>query len=240
MYNFTIIAAAEKAPFDMSLPYIATSFELFGITFNLTSSVVTQWIVMVFLGILFFVLGRNLKVKPTGKRQMIAEAIVTFFRDMVIDGMGEKYVAYTPYIATVLISSLSFSLSGLFGYRPPTADIMVLGSWGIITFILTQRNKFKTGGVKGFFKSFIDPTPVMLPMNLVGELTNPLSQVFRHFGNILGGMLIMGIVYWALGSFAVVVPAVLSLYFDLFSATIQAYIFAMLTMVYVSSADCSE
>ncbi|MCL1822898.1 MAG: F0F1 ATP synthase subunit A [Oscillospiraceae bacterium] len=234
----TVAEAAEKG-FEITGAYVITSFELFGISFNLTSSVAVQWLVMLLLGTLFFVLGRNLKVKPEGKRQMIAEMLAGFASDMVRDGMGEKYRKWTPYIATLLCFSICNSLAGLLGFSSPTGDLSVILAWGIITFIMVQRNKFKTGGVKGFFKSFVEPLPFMLPFNIIGELANPLSQSFRHFGNIMAGGIIMGLIYWALGYFAVFVPAVLSLYFDLFGAVVQAYIFATLTMTYVANADCS-
>ncbi|MCL2693555.1 MAG: F0F1 ATP synthase subunit A [Oscillospiraceae bacterium] len=209
------------------------------ISLNLTTSVTTQWVVILILGTLFFFLGRNLKVRPETKRQAAAEFIVGFFNGMVRDAMGEKYMKYVPYIATILCFSLLNSLSGLLGMRSPTADISVVGTWGLITFFLVQRNKLKTGGFFGPLKSLLEPVIPMAPINLIGEITNPLTQSFRHFGNILAGSIIMGILYWALGHFAIFIPAVFSLYFDLFGAVIQAYIFCTLTMVYVLMADRS-
>ncbi len=216
----------------------SAEFELFGTTFYLSESVVVQWIVMVILGVLFFVLGRNLKVKPTSKRQMLAEMIVGLFSGMVNDSMGIRYKKYTPYISALFCFSLLSSLMGLLGLRAPTADISVVGAWGLITFVLVQRNKFKTGGVKGFFKGFIEPMPFMLPFNLIGEVANPMSQALRHFGNIVVGLVISGLIYFALGNFAIGLPAILSLYFDLFSSVVQAYIFVTLTMSYVAMAEC--
>lgn len=221
----------------------SAEFELFGATFTLSESVVVEWIVVIILGVLFFVLGRNLKVRPTSRRQIIAEYIVATFTGMVNDSMGAKYKKYTPYISSLFCFSLCSSLMGLLGLRAPTADISVVGSWALITFVLVQRNKGKTGGVKGYFKSFVEPMPFMLPFNIIGEIANPMSQALRHFGNIVSGMVIGGLIYFALGSFASGVfsigpPAVLSLYFDLFSSVVQAYIFVTLTMSYVAMAEC--
>lgn len=228
---------AEEA-YSVSGPMQVFEYNLFGLELKFSESIVVEWIVMLILGIVFFILGRNLKVRPTSKRQVIAEMMVSTFSGMVNDSMGIRYKKYTPYISALFCFSMLSSLMGLLGLRSPTADVSVVGAWGIITFILVQRNKFKTGGVKGFFKAFVDPMPFMLPFNIIGEVANPLSQTLRHFGNILTGMVIGGLIYYALGTFAIGLPAILSLYFDLFSSLIQAYIFVTLTMSYVAMAEC--
>lgn len=227
-----------ETSFTVNGPMEVASFDLFGMTFHLSESVVVEWIVVVFLGIAFFILGRNLKVRPTSRRQMAAEYLVGLFSGMVKDTMGISYKKYTPYIGALFCFSIISSLMGLLGLRAPTADISVVASWALITFILVQRNKGKTGGIKGYFKSFVDPIPFMLPFNIIGEFANPMSQALRHFGNIVSGMVIGGLIYFALGNFAIGLPAVLSLYFDLFSSFLQAYIFVTLTMSYVSMAEC--
>lgn len=227
---------AEEA-YSVNGPMQVFEYELFGMKLAFSESIIVEWIVILILGIVFFILGRNLKVRPTSKRQVIAEMMVSTFSGMVSDSMGIRYKKYTPYISALFCFSMLSSLMGLFGLRSPTADVSVVGAWGIITFVLVQRNKFKTGGVKGFFKGFVEPMPFMLPFNLIGEVANPLSQTLRHFGNILTGMVIGGLIYFALGSFAIALPAILSLYFDLFSSLIQAYIFVTLTMSYVAMAE---
>lgn len=207
----------------------------------IAESVVSQWIIMVVLAVLFFVLGRNLKVKPESKRQVIAEWIVGFFDSNVETSMGQHYRKnYAPYIGALFCFCILSCLMGLLGLRNPTADISVTGTWGLITFVLVLWTKIRTGGVKGYLHSFIEPMPFMLPFNIIGDFANPISQAMRLFGNNLSGMVIGGLVYFALGSFAIAVPAVLSLYFDLFSAVIQSYIFCTLTMSYVAMADMSE
>jgi len=190
---------------------------------------------MLVLATLFFLLGRNLKIKPEGKRQAIAEMIVGTFSGMVKDNMGEKYSKYTPYMGCLFLFSLSLSLSCLFGFRPPTSDVSVIAAWGVVTFSLITRNRFKsmfkTGNYFAVIKHYINP------LNLVSEISNPMSQSLRHFGNILAGLVISGIIYWALGNFAVAIPAAASLYFDMFSGVLQAFIFVTLTMVWVAMAE---
>ena len=234
-----ILMASESA-FTINGPLVVASWEMFGMTWNLTESVIVQWIVIALLGLLFFVLGRKLKVVPTSRRQALAEWLVTFVIDMVDGTMGEKYKSYRPYIGMLIIYVIVCNLIGLLGLRSPTADVSVTATLAIITFCMTQYNRAKTGGVKGYFKAYIDPLPFMLPSNIIGEISNPVSMALRLFGNMVAGMVIGGLIYWALGSIMppIFIPAVASLYFDIFSGVIQAYIFTMLTMSYISNADC--
>lgn len=236
----TALLMASDAGFTITGPLVVASWEMFGMTWNLTESVIVQWIVMVLLAVLFIVLGTGLKVVPTTRRQALAEWLVTFVIDMVDGSMGEKYKSYRPYIGMLIVYVIVCNLIGLLGLRSPTADVSVTATLAIITFFMTQYNRAKTGGVKGYFKAFLDPLPFMLPSNIIGEISNPVSMALRLFGNMVAGMVIGGLIYWALGSFMppVVIPAVASLYFDIFSGVIQAYIFTMLTMSYISNAEC--
>lgn len=231
---------AAESTFTISGPLVVASWEMFGMTWNLTESVVVQWIVMGIILVICLVLGTGLKVVPTTRRQALAEWLVTFVNDMVDDSMGKKYKSYRPYVGILLVYVILCNLISLVGLRAPTADVSVTGALAIITFFMTQYNRAKTGRLKGYLKSFIDPLPFMLPSNIIGEISNPVSMALRLFGNMVAGMVIGGLIYWALGNVMppVVIPAVASLYFDIFSGVIQAYIFTMLTMSYISNAEC--
>ena len=239
----TMMLMAEEGTFTVEGPLRSIPLPFLNGLFGeenacIAESVVSQWVVMVVLAVVFIVLGRNLKVKPESKRQIIAEWIVGFFSGYVETSMGTKYKrSYAPYIGALFCFCILSCLMGLLGLRNPTADISVTGAWALITFTLVLYTKIKTGGFKGYMKSFIEPMPFMLPFNIIGDFANPISQAMRLFGNNLSGIVIGGLVYYALGSFAIAVPAVLSLYFDLFSAVIQSYIFVTLTMSYVIMAD---
>lgn len=240
--GFTRLLADEARTFTIEGPLKSIVFDLFGREVIITESVLVQWLIVVILAVFFFVMGRNLKVVPTSKRQMISEYIVGTFSGQVDSAMGAKYKAYRPYIGALFCFIFTSCIMSIFGLRNPTADVSVTGTWAIITFVLVFYTKFKTGGVKGFLKSYVDPMPFMLPFNIIGDFANPVSQALRLFGNNLSGMVIGGLIYFALGGIAgglasIGIPAVISLYFDLFSAFIQSYIFITLTMVYVSTAD---
>ena len=233
-----LLLACESSGITINGPLVVASFDLFGITINLTESIIVQWIVILILLAVVLILTHNMKVVPETKRQAAAEWIVEFFTNTVNDTMGSKYRVYIAYIGALFCFSLISSLMSLFGLRSPTADVSVTGAWALITFFLTQYNRAKTGKVKGYFKSFVDPMPFMLPFNIIGEIANPVSIALRHFGNLLAGMVIGSLIYFALGNFAILIPAAASLYFDIFSAVMQAYIFVMLSMSYIASAEC--
>lgn len=228
---------ASEGGFTVTGPHVITSFELFGMTWNLTETVFIQWIVMLVLLVVMLILTHKMEVIPKTKRQAAAEWLVTFVRNMVDTTMGPKYKGYTTYIGALLCFLLLNNLMSLFGLKNPTSDISVTGAIALITFTRPD-NRARTGKLKGFLHAFIEPMPFMLPFNIIGEIANPLSQALRIFGNMVAGMVIGGLIYFALGNFAILVPAITSLYFDIFSAVIQAYIFTTLTMAYISGAEC--
>ena len=226
---------------------------LFG-TIYITETLVIGWIIVAALSALVLWLTHGMKRIPT-KKQVIAEMLVTTVNNMVRDNMGPRFVkGYAPYIATLFSFSIVGSLVSLLGLRSMTADVNATLAWGLICFVMITYSKFKYGGgLKGYIKGFAEPLPVMFPMNVLSEFVTPISMGFRHFGNIAGGMVITGLIYWALanlsytlhlyftvgefslGVLQVGIPAVLSVYFDLFSGFMQAFIFSMLTMANVGN-----
>lgn len=221
---------------------------------KVSETIVNMWIVMAVITLICFFLGRNLKVKNPSKRQLVAEKAVTMLTNMVTGVMGKRNAHWTPYIGTLLLLSAFSSLSSLTGLRPPTADLNVTLGWALVTFVMIQATKIKYHGFCGWLKGFADPVVVMTPMNIISELATPISMSFRHFGNIAAGLVITSLIYGSLAAlssavlgwipvlrdiplFQVGLPAFLSIYFDLFTSCLQAYIFCMLTMVFVSNAQ---
>ncbi len=219
-----------------------------------SETIVNSWIVMAVIALICFFLGRNLTVRNPGKRQLVAEKAVLLITNLVKSVMGEKNAGYAPYIGTLLIFSAVSSLSSLTGLRAPTADLATTFGWALVTFFMVQIVNIKHHGVGGWLKSFTKPIFIMTPMNIISEIANPVSMAFRHFGNIASGVVITELVYTALAGLSALVlgripflsnvpllqvglPALLSIYFDLFTSCLQAYIFSMLTMVFVSGAQ---
>jgi len=225
---------------------------------DITETVVIGWGIIVAVLLLCLFLTRSLKRVPEKKSQVVAEIFVEFVNNTVETTMGKQWKKFAPYIGTLLVYAVFGALTSLLGLRSMTADFNVTLTWALMTFVLITFYKIKTNGVGGYLKSFGQPIPLMLPLNLLSEVATPLSMAFRMFGNVAGGAVITGLIYgglsfvsnvlhisFTIGAFTLdlaqlFTPAVLSVYFDLFSGCIQAYIFSMLTMVYVSGAAETE
>lgn len=218
---------------------------------DITETVVNSWIIIGFVTLLCFILTYKMQKIPRSYRQKIAEKIVVAIDNMVEETMGKRNMAFAPYILTLLIFSVFGSLISLIGLRSITADINTTLAWALMTFALIYYAGFKYRGIK-HLKGFIEPMPFMLPLNIVSELAMPVSLSVRHFGNILSGMIISILLYGALAALSFVIipikipflqlglPALFSVYFDLFAGCMQAYVFSMLTMVYVSNVNDPE
>ena len=218
------------------------SYELFGQTLWITTSHVC--IAVVFLVLLLFIFAANRAIKkgteiPTGF-QNVVELIVEKLDGMVGSTMGASAPAFRNYIGTIFIFILVCNISGLFGLRPPTADYGTTLALGLMTFTLITFNKFKHKGAKGVLKGLCDPWPIWAPINVIGDVAVPISLSLRLFANVLSGVVMMALIYGLLGWIAVIWPAALHVYFDLFSGCIQTYVFCMLTITYIADACSPE
>lgn len=208
-------------------------------------------IVTAIIALAFWKIGNslsNLDGEKKPNRLMAAViAYVQFIRDYTISSMGKQYgTAYSIYIGSVFVYILVSNMSGLFGLTAPTTNFSVTLLLALITWISIQVVKFKENGVKGYFKSYIEPMPLFLIPNVLSEVSPLISLSLRLFGNILSGSVIMSLLYiftgWisqfmpVIGGFnfvGVVLAPVLHLYFDLFSGFIQAYLFISLTIIFI-------
>ncbi len=223
----------------------------------ITETQVNSWLVMLSLLFLCLYLTRGLSEKAQTKRQHVAEWIVEQTEGLVTSNMGEYFAGFAPFIGAMLALSAFSSLLSLTGLFPPTSDINVTGGWAILVFILITYYKMKCGPVH-YLKSFAEPVAFLTPLNVISEIATPVSMAFRHYGNVLSGSVISVLVAAALQGLSQIIlgrlpgilgevpwlrigiPAVLSVYFDLFSGCLQAFIFAMLTMLYVGGAFPAE
>lgn len=205
--------------------------------FSINTTHVAMLIVSVFIIIMAIIarvkISRVDASDTPGMFQNAVELMVEMLTTMTDGIMGKNANKFVNYISTVFIFIIISNISGLFGLRPPTADYGVTLALGLITFVLIQFNGIKKNKIKHFTALF-QPIWFLFPINLIGEFAVPLSLSLRLFGNVMSGTVLMGLVYDLLGPYTVAYPALLHAYFDLFSGCIQAYVFSMLTMVYVN------
>ena len=218
------------------------SYELFGQTVWITTTHVCVLIVM--LVIVAFSIAANRAIKHAsdvpGTFQNVVELVVEMLDKMIGGVMGKFSPRFRNYIGTIFIFILLSNISGLFGLRPPTADYGVTFAMGIMTFVLIHYNQFKYQKVKGVIAGLCDPWPIWAPINLIGEIAVPISLSLRLFANVLSGTVMLALVYALLSKIAIIWPAALHVYFDLFSVAIQTYVFCMLTMTYITNACTTD
>jgi len=239
------ILMSESADLGFMIEGIV-SFELFGQTVWLTTSHACILIIMAVIIGFCIVANRKLKKAtevPDGFQNII-ELIVELLQSMVGDTMGKWAPGFMNYIGTIFMFILLSNISGLFGLRPPTADYGTTLALGLITFSLIHINTFKHQSLKQIWIDKCSPLPpwlpIWLPINLISDIAVPISLSLRLFANVLSGTIMMALVYGLLQIIAIGWPAVLHVYFDLFSGAIQTYVFCMLTMTYIASACGDE
>ena len=238
---------------DVKGPQILFKIPILG-GIPITETVVNGWLVVAVITLICFFLGRNLSVRNPSKRQILAEKAVMMLQGLVRDTMGQHNMFFLPYIGALFSYSILSSLSGLIGLRAPTGDLNTTLGFALVAFFLIQFYNIKNKGITGWLKGFTEPVVFITPLNIVSEIANPISMAFRHFGNIASGIVITTLIYGALSAlsnlligwipvlgsipvFQAGIPALLSIYFDVFTSFLQAYIISMLTMVYVGGAN---
>ena len=216
----------------------------------ITESQINSLAVMIILLGLCLFLTKGIGKGEMTTRHHIAEFLVEKADGLVRGNMDEHFKNFGPFIASILALSAFSSLLSLFGLYPPTSDVNIVGGWAIVVFVLITYYKAICGPVQ-YLKSFADPV-LLAPLNVISEIATPISMAFRHYGNVLSGAVIGVLVATGLQGLSSMVfsflpgflsdipflqigiPAILSIYFDVFSGLLQAYIFAMLTMLYIS------
>lgn len=243
--------ASEGVSISGALVYARIPFVIQDIV--ITEAQINSWLILITIFGVCLYMTHGLSQNPILKRQHFAEMIVEKAEKLINDNMGEYYQVFTPFIMAIMAISAFSSLMALFGLFPPTSDMSVVSGWSILVFGIITYYKLKCGPLN-YMKEFTKPVAVLTPINIIGEFATPISMAFRHYGNVLSGMVVSVLVGsalqgvsrmllgWAggfIGSiplFQIGIPAVLSVYFDVFSGLLQAFIFAMLTMLYVSGA----
>lgn len=218
------------------------SYQLFGQTVWITTTHICALIVILVMST-FCIFAHSKMKKATevpGGIQNGLEMIVEFL-DGLVNGTMEVFApSFRNYIGTVFIFVWLCNTSGLFGLRNATADYSLTFGLAVITFLLVNISEFKYHRLKGYIKHLFEPLPVFLPINLIGKFSYVISLSLRLFANNLSGIIMMMMVYVLLRPIAIGWPSFLHAFFDVFVGSLQAYVFCVLSMIYIKNACAGE
>jgi F-type H+-transporting ATPase subunit a len=198
---------------------------------EVTSTVISAWIAMAALFLFAYLITRNMKPVPEGKSQLLAEVLLLFLYGMLDELIGKKGRKYVFLSGTMFLFILFMNLSWLIPeLTPATIDLSATLALGLTALIGVQAIGISQKGLKGYLKHYIEPTPFMLPMNIIEELVKPISLGLRLFGNMFGEEMVVLILF-------ILVPVLLPVPIQLLGVlmgSIQAYVFSLLTALYIA------
>ena len=204
---------------------------------HVSQSVVVTWIIMAVLMAATLLLTRNLKVRDPGKIQVLLECAVNFLNHFAETNIGKHWRPFAPYLGTVALYIGFSNIIGIFGLTPPTKDVSVTTALAIMSMCLIYGAQSRYRGLLGGMKEFAEPVWLLAPINLMEVAVRPLALCMRLFGNILGAFIIMELIKYLA---PVGVPAVVSIYFDLFDGLIQMAVFVFLTTLFTGEGIKEE
>jgi F-type H+-transporting ATPase subunit a len=197
----------------------------------ITQAVITTWVIMAVLALGAYLLTRQLDVNPP-RRQAALELIVATLDSQIREISGAAPGPYRSFIGTLFLFILAANWSSLVpGLEPPTAQLETDAALAILVFLSVIWFGVRSGGLGGYLKSFAAPNPVMIPLNILESVTRVFSMFVRLFGNVMSGVFIIGIVA-SLAGLLVPIPLMA---LDLLTGLVQAYIFAVLAMVFIAA-----
>ena len=202
------------------------------LTFNLEVIIMT-WIVILTLIVFGFFASRKRSLLP-GPLQVLGELFVSQLYALTEDALDkERAKTYGPLICALFMFLLLSNWIGMIPYlEEPTKDLNTPLSLGIMGFVIAHYAGIKSKGFKKYAKEYFEPIFFMMPLNVIGELAKIVSISFRLFGNIMGGSIIILVVSYL--TYSILLPPFLNAFFGLFVGAIQAFVFTMLTVVYIS------
>lgn len=203
-------------------------------------ALIMTWIVMAALIVLALFLRRALK-QPVEERPNRVQAALVVLIELLQGQLTSSFsserlaISMFPFISTLFLFVLLANWIGIVPHMSsPTQNLNVTMSLALMVFVVSQVLAARAKGVKKYLKGFLEPVPFLLPLNIIGELSRPMSHAFRLFGNVLAGTILVTIV---MAKFApIVVPPVLNIVFGLFFGAIQAFVFAILAVAYINVA----
>ncbi|HBU11760.1 MAG TPA: hypothetical protein DEB31_03240 [Clostridiales bacterium] len=208
--------------------------KLFG--YEVSETLVNAYVVLVIVVVLAlvfrFAVLRNFKAVPKGI-QNVLEMAVSAVNKFSTGILGEHGASIAPYILTLFAFIICNGAVEFLGFRSAMTDLNCTIGMAAITFALIIAYSVRYKGVKGWLKTYSSPSPIVTPFNIISSIAVPVSLACRLFGNMFSGLVVMDMIYGAMGYFAIFLPALASTYFILFHLAMQSYVFTMLTMSFM-------
>ncbi len=198
----------------------------------ITQPVLATWAIMAAMTLFSILLTRRLRLRP-GKAQAAMELVTGAIDSQIRDVMQADPAPYRVLIGTILLFVLVANWSGsLPGVEPPTAHLETDAALALIVLAATIWHGIRANGLTGYLRTFAEPSWIMIPLNLVEQITRTFSLVIRLFGNVMSGVFVIGIIL-SLAGLLVPIPLMA---LDLLTGAVQAYIFAILACVFIGAA----
>jgi len=203
----------------------------------ITGPVVTTWGIMLALGMVSWLATRRLRVEAPGMTQSVLEGIVGAVTDAIAVVLPARVELVRPFLGTMWIFLVVANLCGVVpGLHSPTADLSVTAGLAVLVFLSVHWFGLRSEGLRGYFRHYLAPSPVMLPFHVISEITRSVALAVRLFGNIMSLELTALLVLLVAG-FLAPIPLLM---LHIVEALIQAYIFGMLALIYIASAIQSQ
>ena len=199
----------------------------------LNATIVTTWVVMALLVVTSWLVTRNLtSSRRVSRGQSALEVVVTTMVRQLREVAGDDGARYLPFVGTLLLFIAGANLLGIVpGVAPPTGSLSTATALALCVFVAVPVYGIARTGLRRYLRQYVQPSPLMLPFNIIGELSRTLALAVRLFGNMMSGTLIVAVL---VGLTPLFFPVVMQA-FGLLIGFIQAYIFAVLAMVYIAS-----
>lgn len=255
-------------------PYIFYTFNISYFKINITQTIVNTWVIMLVITLILYFGTKKLSVDNPTKRQVIFEALYEFIENTFLNSFGKYKKRYMPFFTALFLlisfANLSFFLFPFVPifvredgalkvepfFRTFTADINTNVALALLVTILFVGVLIRRVGITGYLKELSKPFVVMLPINFMGELAKPINITIRLFGNMVAGLVILGMIYglniphllekvtggYLTGPFSLALlwPIFIQLYLDVFVGILQAFVFTVLSSVYIGQSLGSE
>jgi F-type H+-transporting ATPase subunit a len=198
---------------------------------SITNTVVTTWAIMAILWALAWLASRRLRIDP-GPWQTAVEGIISSIEDATVEAIPQHAQQVMPFIGSLWIFLVIANLSGLIPYvHSPTRDLSATTALAIIVFLSTHWFGIRTQGLKNYLRHYLQPSPILLPFTIIGEITRTVALAVRLFGNMMS-LEMAALLILLVAGFLVPVPILM---LHIVEALVQAYIFGMLALIYVAS-----